>query len=65
MLCFVPCIVEGDDPLDLAVQVRDDEADPRIQFAWMPFDLGDAAALSRQLSGKVAEAGVETTGMVR
>ena len=34
-------IVEGDDTRGPARQVGDDEADPRIQLARMPFGLGD------------------------
>ena len=36
-------IVECDDPFSGTAQVGDNEADARIQFARMPFDLGDDA----------------------
>ena len=38
-------IVEGDDTIGRPGQIGDDEADTRIEFAWMPFHLGDDAAL--------------------
>ncbi len=38
-------IVEGDDTIGRPGQIGDDETDTRIEFAWMPFDLGDDPAL--------------------
>src|SRR4029077_11581412 len=37
-------VVEGNDVLGGPHHVRDKEADARIKFAWMPFDLGHDAA---------------------
>jgi len=44
LLRRTPLIVEGRYPLGGAAQVGDDEADAGIQFARMPFDLGNDAA---------------------
>lgn len=37
-------VVEGHDPFGRAAQIGDDEADAGIQFAGVPFDLGDHTA---------------------
>jgi hypothetical protein len=58
-------VVEGNDALGRAAHVRHDEADARIEFARMPFDLGDYPTRLRPASGLVAEIGIEPTHLVR
>jgi hypothetical protein len=56
LLARAALIVKGDDILGGARHVGDDEADARIEFARMPFDLGDDAARPRpgpRLIGKI------------
>jgi hypothetical protein len=65
LLARAALIVEGDDTLDRPRQVGDDEVDPRVQLAWMPFDLGrDAARLVPALC-PIGEAGVVTAYFLR
>src|SRR5262249_41468845 len=52
-------VVEGNDALGRAGHVGDDEPDARIEFARMPFDLGDHSARLRPASGLVGEIGEE------
>jgi hypothetical protein len=68
LLARAALVVEGDDTLDRPRQVGDDEADPRIQLAWMPFDLGHDAARLVPALRPIGEAGVATvlpTAVVR
>ena len=58
-------IVKRHNPVGLAAQVGDDEADAGAQLAGMPFDLGNDAAFLVPRSGLIAEAGVITPHMVR
>jgi hypothetical protein len=51
-------IVKSDDPLGRAVEIGNDEADPRIELARMPLDLGDDTAGLRPALRLVAEAGI-------
>ena len=51
-------IVECDDPFSGTAQVGDSEADARIQFARMPFDLGNHAGGLCPTCGLIAEARV-------
>jgi len=44
LLARAALVVEGDDILGRPRHVGDDEADARIEFDRMPFDLGDDAA---------------------
>ena len=52
-------VIERNDPLGRAAHVRHDEADARIQFARMPFDLGDHPARLGPASGLIAEIDME------
>jgi len=56
MLGGAALIVECDDPFSGTAQVGDNEADARIQFAQMPFDLGNHAAGLCPTCGPIAEA---------
>jgi hypothetical protein len=58
-------VVELDHPFRWAGQVGDDEADPRVQFALMPLDLGHDAARPAPALGLVGEAGVEHLRLLR
>src|SRR6202040_2397588 len=58
-------VVEGDNPVDRARQVGDDEADARIKLARMPLDLGDHPARLGPASRSIAEIGMEATYLVR
>src|SRR6516164_638896 len=58
-------IVEDDDPLGWARQVRDDETDARIKLAGMPFDFGDHPARLGPASPLIGEIGIEPTHLVR
>ncbi len=44
LLARTALVVEGDDILGWSRHVGDDEADTRIAFAWVPFDLGHDVA---------------------
>jgi hypothetical protein len=56
LLARAALVVEGDDILGGSRHVGDDEADARIEFARMPFDLGDHPAQLRPASGLIGEA---------
>ena len=58
-------IVEGHHTLGGTAQVGDDNPNPRIQFAGMPFDLGHDTPLPVPASGLIAETGIEAQHMVR
>ena len=58
LLCGAAEIVEGNHPLGWTGQIGDDEADPGIQLARMPLDLGNDPARGRPALRLVAEAGV-------
>ncbi len=58
-------IVEGHHPFRWSAQVGDDEADAGVQFARMPFDLGDHTTFLVPRTGLIAEAGVVAANMVR
>ena len=49
-------VIEGDHALGRAGQIGDDEADARIEFAQMPFDLGDGPAFPVPRPRLIAEA---------
>ena len=51
LLACAALVVEGHDILGGASHVGHDEADARIEFAWMPFDLGDDARGADRVSG--------------
>jgi len=58
-------VVEGDDVFSAARHVGHDEADARIEFAGMPFDLGDDTARLRPASGLIGEVCIGTSHFVR
>src|ERR1700757_3353862 len=58
-------VVEGNDILGEPCHVRHDEADTRIEFARMPFDLGDDAAWLRPASRLIGEVRIGTAYFVR
>src|ERR1700751_4985929 len=58
-------VVEGNDALGGAAHVRHDEADARIEFTRMPFDLGDHPPWLRPTTGLIAEARMRPLHMVR
>src|SRR5262249_9498736 len=58
-------VVEGDDIFGGPRHVRHDEADARIKFARMPFDLGDDAAALCPASGLISEICIGTPHFVR
>jgi hypothetical protein len=53
LLARAALVVKGDDVLGGSRHVRDDEADTRIEFTPMPFDLGDHPARFRPASGLI------------
>src|SRR5271166_4387148 len=53
-------VVEGDDIRGRPRHVGDDEADARVKFARMPFDLGDDATLLRPASRLIGKVRIET-----
>src|SRR6516165_2606212 len=55
LLACPALVVEDNNALGRAAQVRHDEADARIEFARMPLDLGDDPAWLRPASGLIAE----------
>jgi hypothetical protein len=57
--------VEGDDIRGRSRHVGDDEADTRIEFARMPFDLGDHPARYRPASGLIGEARIGSAHVIR
>jgi len=64
LLARAALVVEGDDILGGSRYVGDDEADPRIKLARIPFDLGDDAAELVPASGLIAEVGVVSSNFV-
>ena len=58
-------VVEGDDVLARSRHVGDDEADARVEFARMPFHLGDDATRLRPGSGLMGEVRIGTAHFVR
>src|SRR5262249_15549963 len=58
-------VVEGDDPLGGAAEVRDDEAHAGVQLARMPLDLRDDPTRSTPALRPVAEARIEAPDVVR
>jgi len=65
LLCRAALIVEGDDTLGRAGEVGHYEPDPGIEFAWMPFDLGNDAASLAPTGGLVAEVCVVAAHVLR
>src|SRR5262245_591198 len=58
-------VVEGDDLLGRATQVRHDEADARVQLAGMPLDLRDHPTRPAPALRPIAEARIEASDIVR
>ena len=58
-------VVEGDDVHGWPGHVGDDEAYARVEFARMPFDLGDDATRPRPGSGLIGEVRIGTAHFVR
>ena len=65
MFASAALVVEGDDVLGWPGHVGDDEAYARVEFARMPFDLGDDTARFRPGSGLIDEVRVEAAHLVR
>jgi hypothetical protein len=65
LLAGAALVVKGDDVLGGPRHVRDDEADARIKFAWMPFDLGNDAARPCPASRLIGEVCIGTPHFVR
>jgi len=57
-------IVEGDNPFGRTRQVGDDEANTRVQFAGMPFHLGNDTAFCAPRSRLIAEVGIIAPHMI-
>src|SRR5918993_4803781 len=57
-------VIESDHPLGRAAQVGDQKANTRVEFTWMPLDLGHDPAGVAPTLGLVAEAGVEAPDLV-
>jgi hypothetical protein len=58
-------VVEGDNILGGPCHVRNNEADTRIEFARMPFDLGDAPARLSPASGLIGVICIGTPHFIR
>ena len=57
-------MVERNHPLGRTAQVGDDEADAGVQFAGIPFDLGNHTTFLVPRTGLIAEVGVVAANMV-
>jgi hypothetical protein len=64
LLARATLVIEGYDILGGPRHVRHDESDARIEFARMPFDLGDDPARLRPASGLIGEIGVGAPHLV-
>ena len=64
LLACAALVVESDDVLGRARQVGDDEAETRIEFARMPFDLGRRPGAASSSSGLIGEVRVESPDIV-
>ena len=65
LLARAALVVESNDALGRATHVRHDEADARIKFFGIPFDLGHHPARLASASGLIAEARMTTAHIVR
>jgi hypothetical protein len=63
-LACAALVVESDGVLGRARHVGDDEAESRIEFAQMPFDLGDDPGRPRPASGLIGKVRVESPDIV-